>query len=1739
MILLDKEYKLIGKKSLEFIRFFSFCFVICSGISLSYANVSCTNTVTADIVALDQVFYYNRFGAANPSGMIYALKRDVVSMDNLAALTPGNVRLRVDKRPRPLVLRVNQGDCLEVTFTNLLANPRPAVNNFDPPPNTVDPTTNPNNFGDQPATRTASFHVLGMQPTNIESDGSNVGNNVSSLAAPGETKVYKFYAQQEGTYLAYSTAATTGGEGNGGTLSMGLFAAVNVEPAGSIWYRSQVSQQDMALATIGANADHFPMINYDAVYPAFETRKPAESLTLTNNLNGTYKAVMSSTASDQGFIASDQGKTLVAPGFTGTISQVALDGSATITPTSLGVVPNTVNTYEWVIQSNIAHKFAGLPILKILQGTEIVHSNIEAIIKPLAGTYNDTAVNPDRDEPFREFSVIFHDELKSVQAFSNWYEDPVLSHTLHGVKDGFGINYGTGGIGSEIIANRLALGPVKDCVECKYEEFFLTSWALGDPAMVVDVPVSVNQTGRGPNDNPALAPAPVFATKAFYPDDPSNVHHSYLNDHVKFRNIHAGPTEHHIFHLHAHQWVHTPNDDNSAYLDSQTIGPGSAFTYEIAHHGSGNRNKTAGDSIYHCHFYPHFAQGMWAMWRVHDVLELGTVMADDGRPAIGSRAYPDQEIVRGTPITAVIPLPNKAMAPLPGVKVSIDPSNGQVVLPELSGTPTAANNPGYPFFIPGVAGHRPPHPPIDTVADGGLPRHVVTSGTATATQTRLDFNKIIDEMVAQEIDENGTPYEVAAMKFHGDVRSYTTPTPDGGLGAFTVNGLPAVEGAPFADPCVSDNGLQVGDPRFYHAAVIQLDVTLNKAGWHFPQQRILVLNDDVEATMSGLRAPEPLFMRANSGDCLTVHHTNLVPNIYHQDEFQVTTPTDIIGQHIHLVKFDVTSSDGSGNGWNYEDGTFSPEEVHERLVAINAPTGDWQVNGVSAAKPAVCTLGHFENGHGGCIQTTVQRWYADDVLNNSGDDRTLRTVFTHDHYGPSTHQHPGLYAGLVIEPAGSTWRHNETGELLGTRTTDGGPTSWQAIIDPLNEDPYREFMLEIGDFSLAYRGGIADAPVNPPAKEEIGLPDLLAVAPECPGGVPRPCPEAISADDPGTMTVNYRNEPVALRVFDGVSAQTPGLAGDLSYAMESRTDRAIPELNQANPTTVPYAPLTQNLMDGDPFTPMLKAYEGDLIQIRAMIGAHEESHNFSAYGLKWLFEPSVKNSGYNNAQALGISEHFEFITPLTSSINTNIPFVDMPYFPGLATDDVWNGLWGLLRVYNGGGIFPGQFEAPTLAKLPTNPEGKAKPAKSCPKGGKNFNPNCVNLSGVCPTNAPQVKLKAHAYLAKDVLGGPLVYNVGHNLNDPGAIIYVRDKEVDSKTGLLKPGVPIEPLILRANAGDCIHMTLSNHLPVDLGNTQQDGFSTLPMIIDGFNNNDIKPSSTIGFTPQLLEYDPSVHVGFNVGFNSSLHGTTLAKPGKTVKYKWYAGRIKIDELTNKRIAEPVEYGAINLMPSDPIKHVSKGLIAALIIEPQGSSWVEDVDSRASARVTMADGGYFREHVLLIQNDLNLQYNGLAIPNVADADDPEDSGQKGFNYRTEPLWSRVGYSADTDLEATRDIDYTNALKGDIETPIFTATAGEPVRLRVLHPGGHARNNVFQMHGHGWQEQPYTNDSTVIGFNPLSEWKSSEGGLGAGSRLNLLLTNGAGGAFDVTGDFLFRDQAAFTFDGGLWGIFRVEAP
>jgi hypothetical protein len=1438
--------------------------------------------------------------------------------------------------------------------------------------------------------------------------------------------------------------------------------------------------------------------------------------------------------------------------------------STGVTSTVDDLNPNGTPKINYDAVYPAGHPRAGVPILKMTDATNnIVHTDLNALItgpskgRFPAGTYPKVGIEPDREQPFREFTVVYHDEVNAVQAFPKFYDDPVLGYTLHSVEDKFAINYGIGGIGSEILANRIGVGPMAKCTECKFEEFFLSAWTVGDPAEIVDKPANFGLTNLAPGDIPPATALGVKATKILFPDDPSNVHHSYINDHVKMRVMHAGPKEHHIHHLHAHQWMTTPDDDNSTYLDSQAFGPGYSFTTEIAHGGSGNRNKTVGDSIFHCHFYPHFAEGMWELWRSHDVFEAGTALNANGTVAAGARALPDGEIAAGAPIPALVPLPTIAEAPMP-----------------------TANQPGYPFFVPGVAGHRPPHPPLDTEFNGGLPRHVITGGTFDHVENRLDFTKTLLTAIAQAVPENGTATEQSAMAFHAQhfVASYT---PDGVAAKYELNGLPSKPGAPFADPCRSDvsnadgTAAPTGNLRTYKAAVIQLDAKFNKVGWHFPQQRIETLWQDVAPTLAGTRPPEPFFFRANTGDCIEYHHTNLVPNEYALDDYQVKTPTDILGQHIHLVKFDVTSSDGSGNGWNYEDGTFSPGEVQERAAAIraqNACTAGDTRNGTFAcpvlkAHPFFGLAGRDEDGNGVDdwlgANTSVQRWYADDTLNMNGKDRTLRTVFTHDHFGPSTHQQAGLYAGLVIENANSTWAHNETGVPLNTRD-DGGPTTWQAIITP-NNDPtksFREFMVEFSDYASAYKPGAGvDANgravpdpagvINPPVRDEqFGV--NLVKATVCPGGAPLPCPEAISTKDTGTMVTNYRNEPVALRVFDpSTGLQAAGAAGNLARVYESDVTRAMPELN-TQPTF--YPALTGGVQPGDPFTPLMRSYENDRVQVRVLVGAHEEGHTFTVHGHRWKYEPgtpddpaTVNNSGWRNSQMMGISEHFEFVTDQEAAVPGDRPFADYLYQPDASTDGQWNGMWGLMRVYNGANSVGLQ---PDLVTLPSNPTGKAKPAL-----------NKADFSGICPVTAPQRNYTVYAVNAAALPAGTLVYNNrpgnGGTLNDPTAIMYFRGVDIDPVTFKVKPTAPIEPLVLRASAGDCINVTLINKLPAQANMLDKKGWNTLPMIIDGFNANQVAPSSRVGLHPQLVSYGVLNNAGVSAGFNGTQTAGT-ADANEVVDYKWYAGEVKLVGQT--KVATPIEFGATNLMPADPIKQAGKGAIASLIIEPQGATWIEDAGTHASATIT-ANSSSFREFVLQFQNDVNMRFGDLtgtaaAVPNVANEEDSEDSGQKALNYRAEPMWKRLGYAPDSPLTGnadpgepaptgtpTRSLDFTNSLSnsqvgGDPVTPIFTAKVGTPVRFRVLMSGGHPRDNVFNLHGHIWQQEPYANGSVNIGSNPLSEYKGSQFGHGPQNHFDIIPQHGAGGAFGVTGDYLYRTQSSFQFDNGVWGIFRVTA-
>lgn len=1900
--------------------------------------------LVARVVALDQPFMWNRLGAAQPNGTIYALERDVVPLETpvdefgndvvpasgAGPLAAGNVRLRSGKRARPIVLRVNEGEILEIEFTNLLA----------PKPKNVL----------QVATRNVSAHVMGLElapdgdKPGMDSDGSWMGSNpgtTGSLAVPGEHRRYRYYASKEGAYILHSGAGWQGSleRSQGGLVGAGLFGSVIVEPRLAEYYRSQVTRDDLARATTGRTPAGQPLLDY-------------RSLSMTRPVGDGRREL------------------------------IASDLTAIITGPNAGRFPED----------------------------------------DPSPSFRRVEVYPDRRRPYREIVVHYH-EFLTTQAFPQFY-DPQLFWMLLAAQDNFAINYGMAGIGAEVLANRMGVGPGwrSDSVDLKYEEFFLSSWANGDPSMVVDVPANapaetITNPAHGSQTRTTNLTPPVFpeelkrgpkATKAFYPDDPSNVYHAYLGDRTKFRIMHTGQGITHIHHQHAHQWLHSPNSDDSTYLDSQLVNPGAAYTLEIAN-DAGNANKTAGDAIFHCHFYVHFATGMWALWRIHDVFEEGTKLGPDGRPLTGvwNRAYPDAEIATGTPIPAVVPLPTYAMAPMPAeVRLIDDGRRVEVKAASTEGGVARYDNPGYPFFVPGIAGHRAPHPPMDfavaetadgkpqkdangkpVLLDGGLPRHMVLGGEiAFEEHTRWDFSKdfiryqdgkpVAGSLLAYELPNGGTAVERAAMAMHSK-EGLPSFTPSGAQKRFRLNGYPPIPGAPFANPRDEEDP----DSHWlrYQAAVIQVDAPLNRNGWHQPQQRIITLWEDVAPTVRGDRPLEPMFLRSNSGDTIEYWHTNLVPNKYNLDDFLVRTPSDILGQHIHLVKYDLLAADGAANGFNYEDGTFSPDEVRDRINALNRAGGlfafdertqfaDKSHQTTLTAKPAPAVFGPPPAGQDWTgAQTTVQVWDSQPVFDEAKHDRTMRTVFTHDHYGPSTHQASGLYAALVTEPKGSRWLDPITGTPMYTRR-DGGPTSWRAsIITTPESNSFREFNLILQDSQLAWTrearskpATVTSALFDAEAAEAAALdrrelsPSLRArfsragvdlakdvtvdvttpgsawtlreiaskrsftlkrgtlftvrdpdgkfaseldagqltsgfefavalsglsisskatvakngngwtltqpldwlknvsttypitrgngtlafgaiqvsLAGDAPtladypyslnaffdganAGNGPPYPLAVNSFPiPGTYSVNYRSEPLPLRVavpHRGAGSTNDPLALDLAYAFSSSVTRLDAVLNRqpapgelldpkqpdgfrfAMRPLLPEGPT--GVHPGDPYTPLLRAYEGDQVEIRAIVGANHHPHFFDVQDAMWNFEPAWPDSGFRDSQSLGTSEHFEFLFDLQPGDGQRA-FTDRLYRASASTGGLTNGAWGLLRAYDGKN---GTALLDDLKPLPNNKGGSAPWHWSDP--------------GLIPQGAVVRHFDIVATTAKQALpDGRLTYNSRGQvtslapltidpklaIDDPYALLYVRADDLDAN-GKLKPGVPIEPLILRVNAGDWIEVKLTNRIPPNDSAFAASAFLPFSSSPPGsaFSTPDqqlnYRPSVNVGLRPQMLAHDPG-RGGMNTGFNP----TSTAAPGETVTYLWYAGKIEWDPALKETRDVPIEFGATTLEAAEPMQQHRRGLVAALIVEPRGASWTEDRDSRASATVQPANGERaFREFVLIMTDDsLLFSREPLFVIDAAHQADFEqrnfsqplqsalaahglqfstgtsisieeqshfwllsdqnsvfgvirrddglavyDCYQQGVNYGTEPLPLRYPLQpAGFDTNAT---DFTKVFAnaqvgGDPLTPIFTAVVGQPVRFRLAHPPGvrPVRPNgvIFMINGHNWQELPFTDRSTRLGNNPLSQQLGSHEQHGPLNRFDILTT--AGGRFSVPGDYFYGAFPSDELNGGTWGIFRV---
>ncbi len=706
-------------------------------------------------------------------------------------------------------------------------------------------------------------------------------------------------------------------------------------------------------------------------------------------------------------------------------------------------------------------------------------------------------------------------------------------------------------------------------------------------------------------------------------------------------------------------------------------------------------------------------------------------------------------------------------------------------------------------------------------------------------------------------------------------------------------------------------------------------------------------------------------------------------------------------------------------------------------------------------------------------QTYGYRWFV---------DTALRTIFFHDHQYANLHQQKGLFAAMNVEPADAEWRDPRTG-----KPTNGvGPVA--DILSPSGKD-FREFTVFHGDRAPMWKNDGQGDPVNPP--KEVG--DYGA--------------------DQGGVSLNLRNEPFSIRTG-------PDKTGD-----------------KGDPANI-----FSSAVHGDPSTPLFKAYSQDPVVVRNVQGSHEEAHTFNLHGHRWLNEPDNPKSGINDNQSMTLAEYFNYEVDGTQvskrnasaketlSKATNTDANGTPailsggagrpgdyLYSSTFLDDHWLGAWGLFRVPAG--------KTDDLAVLPDQAADGNSPDAIDPwpalKPGDPLTASKGAGVSPCPSGAPVRTYDTTALRTK------LTYNEKTGDNDPNGLLYAPTSDVSAqRTGeaSLKAGVKAKPLFIRANAGDCLKMTLRNGLPKG-GLPEHTGDVPLPA------DSPFPKSSKVSMHPSLVKYDVLRNDGATVGYNYDQN----VQPGQSKTYQWY-------------VDPAIEGATTNLLDfGDRRGHRHHGLWGGLMIEPKGAKWTdpktgESLEGTKNAKTgeiagtkpaeaadikwTDASGQAkgFREFVADFQDGLNLRSgSGDRIPEAGEVDDPYEQGNRGINYRTERFKPRL------DKDPKQSNVLSSQVHGDPETPVFRAKVGDPVKFRVLQGQDRGRAHNFLLNGHEWPNQ-YS--------DPDSLRRSSQDGLLTGRAFSFDLVGGAGGVQGKSGDYLYRDGLLRNqVNAGLWGLLRAE--
>lgn len=568
-----------------------------------------------DVVALPIPVIFNKHRDHDPNGMMYALQSNATALKHEAEMYLNSLVQAgasqddgcgcsesvvhghaVDPKEmfkphplvRPLVLRAAKGDTINIHFENHIK------------------------------CRQVGMHLVGPG-TGIVSDGTHAGNNVTSLAAHGQSVDYVWRCNDEGTFLFHDIGDPAGDEQ--GTNAHGLFGALIVEPEGA-WWTDPTKDFDDPTAVVddGLYVD----VHQRPIETFSQVEKPLFAGKVGSRRPPKYPDPKSSFREFVLFIHDEpevwELKHKSEKEYRACHEFHCARGTRGAGHGDKGGSAHDATAHDQTKKVGTEGSSA-VPIGDIL----CAHAHI---VGPI---FDDL---PSKCEPDAKYGLQhppshLPDSMERAQSYDIHQANEACEPGDWRVLRPHGGSLMCLNYRSEPMKNRehqiwerLEQGTLKKTVI--NEEQHHSSWMFGDP------------------DTPILK--------------------AYMGDPVRIRLVHAGVKETHVFHLHVYEWHADPGNRCSPLIDAITIAPGTAHTI-VPLFGAGNLQAVPGDVIWHCHLYPHFHMGMWGIFRSFDKLqngELGSELNDPDSLYAGRRLgqYPD-----GTPIARLSVLPDRGAPP--------------------------------------------------------------------------------------------------------------------------------------------------------------------------------------------------------------------------------------------------------------------------------------------------------------------------------------------------------------------------------------------------------------------------------------------------------------------------------------------------------------------------------------------------------------------------------------------------------------------------------------------------------------------------------------------------------------------------------------------------------------------------------------------------------------------------------------------------------------------------------------------------------------------------------------------------------------------------------------------------------------------------------------------------------------------------------------------------------------------